>query len=183
MADEEKDKAEVEELSELDRLENSLKTNRLLFFVSLVFILLVAGFIAVSHFSISNEVGLRREVSSEELSKKFEQMESYFEHLSELQNAQAKLYLDFDETILAVRAAYNDENVNQLRQLMIDREADHQRLLEFMSESVENLSLMTRGDKKWLSDYKMKISEAKKDSEDRAQEIKASLSISSSSAK
>ena len=83
--------------------------------------------------------------------------------------------MDFDETLLAVRTAYNDENVNQLRQFMIDREADHQRLLEFMFESVESLSLMTRGDKRWLSDYKMKISEAKKDSEKMQQEIKASL--------
>ncbi|MGI1678660.1 MAG: hypothetical protein K6L75_08020 [Cellvibrionaceae bacterium] len=175
MADDQTPEKAIEEISDLDRLENSVKTNRLLFFVSLIFILLVAGFIAVSHLSITKELSLRREVASEELTKKFSRMESYLLHLSELQNSQAKLYMTFDDTLLEVREMYNDERVNQLRRLMIDREGDNQRILELMFVSVENLSVMTRADKKWLTDFKKKIEAAKKDSKLREQEIEGSL--------
>ncbi|MGH1469558.1 MAG: hypothetical protein ACRBCS_00080 [Cellvibrionaceae bacterium] len=177
MADNQASEKAVEEVSDLDRLESAIKTNRLLFFVSFVLTLLIAGFIAVSHLSITNELGLRREVSSDELSRKFSQIDSYFTHLSELQNSQAKMYMTFDATLLEVKSMYSDDRVSQLRELMIGRETDHQRLLELMSDSVENLSLMSKADKKWLESFKTKTNMAKKDSKNREKSARSAMRI------
>lgn len=175
MAKEEESEEQEEVLSEADTLSASIKTNRNLVFGLFGFIVVVASILLTSVLMINGQMSSRREVPSEEFAEQLDELNSHLSHLIAIHNSEAKLYFTFEEELAAVKAIYQNEKINGLRRLLVQREADHRKLLELNSEGVSSLASMVPGSRAWTKNYKAKVQETSTLSLRREAEIKATI--------
>lgn len=175
MAKEEESEEQEEVLSEADKLSASIKTNRNLVFGLFGFIVVVASILVTSVLMINGQMSSRREVLSEEFADQLEELESHLSHLVAIHNSEAKLYFTFEDELAAVKAIYQNEEINGLRQLLVQREADHRKLLALSSEGTSSLASMVPGSRAWTKGYEVKVQAASAVSLQREAAIKATI--------
>jgi len=175
MAKEEESEEQEDVLSEADKLSASIKINRNLVFGLFGFIVIVTAILVTSVLMINGQMSSRREVLSDEFADQLAELDSHLSHLIAIHNSEAKLYFTFEEELAAVKAIYQNEKINGLRQLLVQREADHRKLLELNSEGTSSLASMVPGSRAWTKNYKVQIQVARALSLQREAEIKATI--------
>ena len=74
---------------------------------------------------------------------------------------------EFEDALGEIKTLYQHDNINTLRQLLIEREKDTRKLLELMGEGTASLANMAPGSREWTQHYREKLAREKQQSEQR----------------
>lgn len=176
MADEEgKSSDGDQEEQRAEALQKSIKINRILLIALVSLMFLVLSVLGASFMVINGQMAERREVPTEEFDEELVNLKSHLEHLVTLHNSEAQVYFDFQDTLATVKESYTHQKVNDMRQLLIDREKDHQKLLQLMEENASSLASMISGSREWTGSYSKKINDAVQLSQTREKSLKQAM--------
>ncbi len=157
-----KDDDRDEEGVELAKLEKAIKTNRTLFFSTLVCAAVIISILITSVLVINLQLANRREVPAEEFADLLEELQSHLTHLSAIHNSEAKVYFEFEDSLADIKTLYQDDKINELRQLLVEREKDTRKLLDLMNEGSSSLANMSPGSREWTKNFGQKLAAEKK---------------------
>ena len=161
--------------AELKKLQKAIKTNRTMLFSLLVCAAVIISILITSVFVINLQLSNRREIPSEEFADLLLELDTHLKHISAIHNSEAKVYFEFQDSLDEIKALYQHEKINELRELMIAREKDNRKLLDLMAEGTQSLARMSPGSRDWSTAYEKKTSAEKLKSQQREKNLMESM--------
>ena len=166
---------DIQQAKELETLQRALKLNRRMLLGLLATAAVIVSVLLTSLVVINIQLSGRRDVPAEEFAMELEELRSHLQHLVEIHNSEALVYFDFQDRLDELQELYGQEQINQLRQTLVEREQDHQELLKLIGEGAGALAVMIPGPRDWTKPYQNQIDAARTLSEQRATAIKEAM--------
>jgi hypothetical protein len=163
--------------AELKKLEKAIKTNRTMFFSLLVCAAVIISILITSVLVINFQLANRREVPAEEFADLLAELDKHLVHLSAIHNSEAKVYFEFQDSLADIKTLYQHEKINELRQLLVEREKDSRKLLDLMAEGTNSLANMAPGSREWTKAFSQKVIAEKQQSQTREKALLESMKI------
>ena len=181
MATEDEDKSEGGEEEQLDpavvikELESRAKNNSIMLMIALFLVIVGFCVMATGLSVVYIKVTAIEEVPEDDIESQVKKIYLQLEEIEQFKNDEILTITEFEDKINLLQDDYQSKKVIAVKKVLMDREADYQRLIESLRNSAESLSSMIMGPREWVDFYKEEMNILKKRSNSRSSVIESTL--------